>query len=294
MAFGSKVHIVSLATLMLQAAVISFGQECVPLSETLSALEQLTQRNWLSLTLNDARLFWPVDPETSPCTGTPCSGWTDEWRAGEAQCKACGSWSFLGFAEGIGASRTLSEIDVLACTHTFKSIEETWKRVVDAVGPPEGSERTDARSWNVEAKDETRFRAYRWHSSAGPVSLDVRVAPVEGAWQTSIRLYACPSPAVESTLILGDVQLAFVRLEDGEDDNELLIMEYVSQCHTQDWFCVVDEVQRLWPSLRQVAENRNKPHVWLSPTGCGASWTFFLRREADGWSGAPFPLPPEN
>jgi hypothetical protein len=71
-------------------------------------------------------------------------------------------------------------------------------------------------------------------------------------------------------------------------------MEYVSQCHTQDWFCVVDEVQGLWPAFRHLAESKDKPHVWLSPSGCGASWTFFLRRQADGWSGAPFPLAPEN
>jgi hypothetical protein len=265
--------------------------ECVQLEEILTPVDELTKKRWIELKADDLIDLWPLDPERSPCGKTPCEWW-EAWDAAQRLCESCGMWPHLGYDEvnGVGTGN-LRNLSILLCPDDLLSAIGAAQLIVDAVGPPADAQLCGLKQWSLAPEHDSQFRAYRWEGVAGRVSLDIRLLREHNRWKALVHMYPCLSRKAELKVEFDEIEVAFLRVVEDEDMDDLLRLDYISRCHLHDGSCIEKEVQELWPLFRHEAESRERNRVHLTPVDCSGDSTFFIERQTDGsWSGVPFDL----
>jgi hypothetical protein len=260
---------------------------CADVNQAVIGLERIAKRDWRTTTRTTLETEWPQ------VTVLPCDPPQPEpaaqpglEAAAESVARCCEACELCGGAvmDEAPASTSLRMVDLFVCPRPLRSARAELQRLTQAVGGP------GAKPTSTYRDDSRTIDGYSWISNGELFTLRVESFAVDGGWLGHFQVGRCRSEDVIDTWEIDrDVAIRVTRadVEAPNGKGKQLRFAYFTRCLTGDRACHNTELDRLWPTLRSLADRQTITWIEISSEDCsGSSNAFRLERSPEGlWKG---------
>lgn len=250
---------------------------CVTLDGAVKWVHAVTQEDWQRLDRTTLETSWPQLPVFDVHRTSP--GLTAVAEDMTRCCKACEACGGAVLTEEPNSAR-LEQAELWMCRRSRQAVGEALQRLRDAVVVP------GTRPASSHSADDRLIESYSWVSHGALFTLQARAVASDTAWIGGFRLARCrPDEVIETWQVGGDavVSVLLADLQPPTGDAPILQFAYVTVCLAEDRACREKELDRLWPTLRSLADREKVAAIDLSAEDCiGESVSFRLSRSPSG------------
>ena len=260
---------------------------CADVNQAVIGLERIAKRDWRITSRTTLETDWP-QVAVLPCEPPQSESATQPGlqAAAKSVARCCEVCELCGGAvmDQVPASTGLRWVDFFVCPRPLRSARAELQRLTEAfVGPR-------AKPTSTYREDSRTIDGYSWISNGELFTLRAESFLVDGSWLGRFQVGRCRAEDVRDTWRIDrdfEVRVTRIDVDARNDKDKELSFDYSTRCLLGDRACLNNELDRLWPTVRSLAEGQSITRINVWPEDCiGNGVALSLERSREGlWKG---------